>query len=851
MLEFTKRAKRVINEIAQDEAKRLGSDFIGPEHILLGLLKEEDSVAIKILTNLNISLNELRKEVEKRTREGSGALLMDVSQGHDRYQKLIEISKEEAKRLKHNYVGTEHILLALLRDNNNIAGGALSSFSVNYNVIKSEILRLLGAPPASAVGVGAGQSSTANPSSNPGRPEKSKTPILDEFARDLTQLARDKKLDPVIGRAKEIERVIQILSRKTKNNPVLIGESGVGKTAIVEGLASAVVDKLVPDLLFNKRVLSLDLASLIAGTKYRGEFEERLKKIMKEIVSSTNIIIFIDELHTLIGAGAAEGAVDAANILKPALARGELQCIGATTLTEYRKYIEKDSALERRFQTVKVEEPSVDDAILILGGLKKAYEAHHKVRYSPKALEQAVKMSHRYINDRFLPDKAIDVIDEAGAKARLANCQRPTEIKEVEEEIKQLSLKKEELVRSQEYEKAASIRDEVNRKKQELENKIAEWQEKMEGFSVSIEEEDILSIVSSWTGIPLNRMEESENHKLLNMEDYLKKRVIGQDEAIEKISKAVRRSRTGLKSERRPTGSFIFLGPTGVGKTELAKALAEQLFGNDDKMLRVDMSEYMEPHSVSRLIGAPPGYVGYDDGGQLTEFVRRKPYSIVLLDEIEKAHHDVFNILLQIMEEGNLTDSKGRKVNFRDTILIMTSNIAANQITKGGRLGFEDFESEREKYKTQQARDELKKHFSPEFLNRVDEVVYFQPLEKENIVRIVDIMLVDFNKRLRERKIRVELTLAAKEHFAEVGYDKTYGARPLRRVFQRELEDYLATETLKGSYENPTIIHMDHVEGSFVYRNESWEDMEKDIALEKASSNDDLDMESEKEVALV
>ncbi len=849
MLEFTKRAKRVINEIAQDEAKRLGSDFIGPEHILLGLLKEEDSVAIKILTNLNINLNELRKEVEKRTREGSGALLMDVSQGHDRYLKLIELSKEEAKRLKHNYVGTEHILLALLRDNNNIAGGALSSFSVNYNVIKSEILRLLGAPPASAVGVGSGHTGSSQSSSS-SRQEKSKTPILDEFARDLTQLARDKKLDPVIGRSKEIERVIQILSRKTKNNPVLIGESGVGKTAIVEGLASAIVEKQVPDLLFNKRVLSLDLASLIAGTKYRGEFEERLKKIMKEIVSSNNIIIFIDELHTLIGAGAAEGAVDAANILKPALARGELQCIGATTITEYRKYIEKDSALERRFQTVKVEEPSVEDAIRILGGLKKAYEAHHRVRYSDKALEQAVKMSHRYINDRYLPDKAIDIIDEAGAKARLANSRRPNEIKAIEEEIKVLSARKEELVRSQEYEKAASIRDEVNRKKQELETKLAEWQEKMEGFSVSIEEEDILGIVSNWTGIPLNRMEEDENKKLLNIEEALRKRVVGQDEAIEKIARAVRRSRTGLKNERRPTGSFMFLGPTGVGKTELAKALAEQLFGNDDKMLRIDMSEYMEPHSVSRLIGAPPGYIGYDDGGQLTEFVRRKPYSIILLDEIEKAHPDVFNILLQIMEEGNLTDSKGRKVNFRDTILIMTSNIAAKEITKGGRLGFEDSESEKEKYKSELATEELKKHFSPEFLNRLDEVVYFQPLDKENIVRIVDIMLGDFNKRLKDKKIRVELTPAAKEHFAEIGYDKVYGARPLRRVFQRELEDYLATETLKGAYDKPTIIRMDYVEGSFVYKNEEWVLTEEERKLEK-SPEDETGNESPREVALV
>lgn len=847
MLEFTKRAKRVINEIAQDEAKRLGSDFIGPEHILLGLLREEDSVAIKILTNLNINLNELRKEVEKRTREGSGALLLDVSQGQDKYQKMIEVSKEEAKRLKHNYVGTEHILLALLRDNNNIAGGSLSSFSVNYNVIKSEILRLLGAPPASTVGTGATQGPAQTTTQSQPRQEKSKTPILDEFARDLTQLAREKKLDPVIGRSKEIERVIQILSRKTKNNPVLVGESGVGKTAIVEGLAQAVIDKLVPDLLFDKRVLSLDLASLIAGTKYRGEFEERLKKIMKEIVTSQNIIIFIDELHTLIGAGAAEGAVDAANILKPALARGELQCIGATTSNEYRKYIEKDSALERRFQMVKVAEPNVEDAILILDGLKKAYEAHHKVRYTAKALEQAVKLSHRYINDRFLPDKAIDIIDEAGAKARLANCQRPNEIKEIEEEIKTLSIKKEDLVRSQEYEKAAAVRDEVNRKKQSLEEKIKQWQERMDGYAVSIDEEDILSVVSLWTGIPLRKMEQSENVKLLNLEEDIKGRIVGQTEAIEKVARAVRRSRTGLKSEKRPTGSFIFLGPTGVGKTELAKALAEQLFGSEESMLRIDMSEYMEPHAVSRLIGAPPGYVGYDDGGQLTEFVRRKPYSLVLLDEIEKAHHDLFNILLQIMEEGNLTDTKGRKVNFRDTIIIMTSNIAAKEISKGGRLGFEDFAEERDSYKADQAREQLKKHFNPEFLNRVDEVVYFSPLKKEEIIQIVDVMLREFNKRLTEKKVLVELSPAAKEHFATVGYDQNYGARPLRRVFQRELEDYMAVQSLKGVYEHPTKIFADMAEGKLVYSESAWEDYKEPPKRDGGSSS----TEEEKDLALV
>lgn len=848
MLEFTKRAKRVINEIAQEEAKRLGSDYVGPEHILLGLLKEEDSVAIKILTNLNINLNDLKKEVERRARENSGTLLMDMAQGNDKYQKMVEYSREEAKRLKHNYVGTEHILLAILRDNNNLAGSALSAFSVNYNVIKSEILRLLGAPPASAVGVSSGTSSAQV------RQEKSKTPILDEFARDLTLLAKDKKLDPVIGRANEIQRVIQILSRKTKNNPVLVGESGVGKTAIVEGLALAIIDETVPDLLFDKRVLSLDLASLIAGTKYRGEFEERLKKIMKEILTSNNIILFIDELHTLIGAGAAEGAVDAANILKPALARGELQCIGATTSNEYRKYIERDSALERRFQVVKVAEPSVGDAIKILTGLKKAYESHHKVSYSPKALELAVKMSSRYINDRYLPDKAIDIIDEAGAKARLANCARPDEIKLLEEEIKNLAGNKEDLVRSQEYEKAAAVRDDVNKKKQLLEEKIQSWHEKMEDYAVSIDENEILAVISQWTGIPLEKMEESENDKLLHLEEELRKRVVGQDAAIERIARAVRRSRTGFKNEKRPTGSFIFLGPTGVGKTELARALASYLFGSESSMMRIDMSEYMEPHSVSRLVGAPPGYIGYDDGGQLSEFVRKKPYSIVLLDEIEKAHRDVYNILLQIMEEGTLTDTKGKKVNFRDVILIMTSNIGAIEIQKGGKLGFEDMAGEKELSKVEKTKDELKKFFNPEFLNRVDDVIYFSPLEKEQLLAIVGIMVQDFNEKLREKKLFIALTDTAKEHIIAVGYDKQYGARPLRRIFQRELEDYLSMETLKGTYKEPTKIFVDFQEvedaegkkplvKEFIFKNESWTDFKEEDGKGHA--------EQEREIALV
>ncbi len=840
--DFTKRAKKVINELAGEEAKRLGHDFVGPEHIFLGLLKEDDSVAVKIIDVLNINKSELKKEIERKSREEN--ILMDLPTSQERYQRVIETSKEEAKRMKHNYVGTEHILLALVRDNNNIAAAVLSSFGVNYNVIKSEILRLLGLMgPTAGVASGGGQTSGSTTSQSTKGNEKSKTPILDEFARDLTLLAKDKKLDPVIGRSKEIERVIQILSRKTKNNPVLIGESGVGKTAIVEGLAISIYEKTVPELLFDKRVLSLDLASLIAGTKYRGEFEERLKKIMKEITSNTNIIIFIDELHTLIGAGAAEGAVDAANILKPALARGELQCIGATTNNEYRKYIEKDSALERRFQTVKVLEPSVEDAILIMEGLKKAYESHHKVRYTTRAIEQSVKLSHRYINDRYLPDKAIDIIDEAGSKVRLANCGRPDNIKLAEEEIKNLSVKKEDLVRSQEYEQAAAIRDEVNRKKTALEELVRNWQERLETQAVTIDEDQILSVISNWTGIPLEKMEEKENEKLINMETILKERIVGQKSAIETIARAVRRSRTGFKSEKRPTGSFIFLGPTGVGKTELAKALALFLFGKDDQMLRIDMSEYMEPHAVSRLIGAPPGYVGYDDGGQLTEFVRRKPYSVILLDEIEKAHHDLFNILLQIMEEGNLTDTKGRKVNFRDTIIIMTSNIGAKEIQKGGRMGFDE-ETSKEKIKSEMARDELKKYFNPEFLNRVDEVIYFQPLQKEEIVQIVEIMLKDFNKRLVEKKIMVSMTPEAKEHMAEIGYDPAFGARPLRRIFQKELEDYMATQLLAGSYKMPTVIRMDAKEKTFVFAEEPWEDFGMDDKPKEIG-------ESSKEVATI
>jgi ATP-dependent Clp protease ATP-binding subunit ClpC len=820
MFDFTKRAKKVLNEYAQQEAKRLGHDMIGPEHILLGLLREEDSVAIKILKNLQVDLKELKKEIERRAKQGSGALLLELSPNPDKYQKIIDYSKEEARRLKHNYVGTEHILLALLRDSNNIVGATLAQFQINYSVIKGEILRILG------VASNPSPSSTSQPRQ---LTEKNKTPTLDEFARDLTQMAFERKLDPVIGRETEITRLTQVLCRRTKNNPVLIGEAGVGKTAIVEGLAIRIANGEVPDLLLDKRVVALDLASLVAGTKYRGEFEDRLKKILREIQNAKNVIIFIDELHTLIGAGAAEGAIDAANMLKPALARGEIQCIGATTLTEYRKYIEKDSALERRFQPIHVKEPSEDDAILILKGLKSTFEKHHRVYYTDEAIEMAVKLSVRYINDRHLPDKAIDIIDEAGARARLQNSKRPDEIIALEEEIKLLTKKKDDLVKAQEYEAAAQVRDEIALKKQELENLIQEWQEKLSTYAIQIGEEDIYSVVSMWTGIPLEKIEESEASKLLKMEEELKKRVVGQEEAIEMISRAVRRSRTGFKDPRKPSGSFIFLGPTGVGKTELARALAEFLFGKEEKLHRLDMSEFMEPHSVSKLIGSPPGYIGYDDAGQLTEYVRRNPYSVILFDEIEKAHPDVFNILLQILEEGNLTDTHGRRVDFRDTIIIMTSNIGARELQKSGKVGFSESQIRREESKKEKALEALKKHFNPEFLNRIDEVIVFHSLTKDQIKSIIDIMVNRLNNYLFDKKIRIELDDLAKEHFCEKGYDEKYGARPLRRLIQKEVEDYLANRFLEGAYKEPTQIFITYSkkEEKLKFEEKEWNEYDK------------------------
>ncbi|MCB1165990.1 MAG: ATP-dependent Clp protease ATP-binding subunit [Leptospiraceae bacterium] len=846
MFDFTKRAKRVINEYAQQEAKRLGHDMIGPEHILLGLLREEDSVAIKILKNLSIDLNELRKEVERRARQGGNTLLLEITPNPDKYQKIIDYSKEEARRLKHNYVGTEHILLALLRDNNNVAGASLASFQVNYSVIKGEILRILGVA-----------TSGPAPSGRTGTTEKSRTPTLDEFARDLTQFARDKKLEPVIGREMEIQRLVQVLCRKTKNNPVLIGEAGVGKTAIVEGLAERIIQNQVPDILFEKRVISLDLASLVAGTKYRGEFEDRLKKIMREIQSSQNVIVFIDELHTLIGAGAAEGAIDAANMLKPALARGELQCIGATTLTEYRKYIEKDSALERRFQPIQVKEPSKEDAYLILKGLKKSFEQHHRVRYSDDTLELAVKLAERYINDRYLPDKAIDVIDEAGSRARLANSSRPQEIVDLEEEIKLLTQKKDDMVKAQEYERAAQIRDEINVKKDRLQELISNWQEKISDYSVDIQDEDVYSVISLWTGIPLEKIEEGEAEKLLRMEKELAHRIVGQKSAVELVSRAVRRSRTGFKDNRKPSGSFIFLGPTGVGKTELARAVADFLFGEEQALFRLDMSEYMEPHSVSKLIGSPPGYVGYDDAGQLTEFVRRHPYSVILFDEIEKAHPDVFNILLQILEEGTLTDTHGRKVDFRDCIIIMTSNLGARELQKGGRVGFAEDEALRESGKKEQAMEALKKHFSPEFLNRIDEIISFHSLSHDEIRQIIGIMVGRMNEHLFDKKILLKLDEAARDWIAKRGFDEKYGARPLRRTLQREIEDHMAQRFLEGAFREPTVIQVSsaEVEGQskLTFDEQPWKEYEEIVRQkeeEKLKREEELKAKTQRNIKM-
>jgi len=797
---LTPKAQKIINLLAQEEAKRLNHDRLLPEHILLGLLKQGDGVAIDVLKGIGINIDEVRRELEGALREGGEVLIFGEVAPSPRIEKILRYSAEEAKNLGFTYIGSEHLLLGILREENSKATLILESRGAKLDKVRSGIMKLngTGVHPRSA------------------SPEVVKTSTLDEFGRDLTEIARQGRLDPVIGRQTEIARVVQILSRRKKNNPVLIGEPGVGKTAIVEGLARNIVSGDVPEILLNRRLVTLDLPSLVAGTKYRGEFEERLRNVVNEIRKANNIILFIDELHTLIGAGGAEGAIDAANMLKPALARGELQCIGATTLNEFRKHIERDSALERRFQPILVEEPSASEAVQILRGLRGNYEEHHKVRYSEEAIEAAANLAHRYIKDRFLPDKAVDLLDEAGAKARLASTTRPSNLIELEKEIEFLMGEKDELVRTQNYEKAANIRDTIKTRKEELKRQTETWRESMNNETPVIGYDDISRIVSSITRIPLVRLTEDESKKLLNMEEDLHKRVIGQNDAIAAVSRAVRRSRTGLKSPKRPTGTFIFLGPTGVGKTELARALAELLFGNEEALICFDMSEFMERHSVSRLIGAPPGYVGYEEGGDLTERVRRRPYSVLLLDEIEKAHPDVFNILLQVMEDGQLTDNLGHTVDFRNLVIILTSNVGAREITKEASLGFAAFTDDEGEFSDmkEKALSELRRAFNPEFLNRVDEVVVFHALSYPQISEILSVMLQELSERLKEKGMTIEVCQKAKDELIKRGYSRKYGARPLRRTIQKEIEDPLAQTFLaRGAVKNGRVL-VDYNDGS-------------------------------------
>jgi ATP-dependent Clp protease ATP-binding subunit ClpC len=784
---FTERARKVL-VLAKEEARRFNHDYIGTEHILLGLIREGEGVACAVLQNAGVDLDRLRIEIEKLVSSGSvGSVLGDIP-FTPRAKKALELSAEEARSLGHNYIGTEHILLGLLREEEGIASQVLFSLDVDLKKVKEEIAALLG---------GSAQVSSA-PS---GQASSSKTPALDSFGRDLTKLSREGKLDPVIGRAVEIERVIQILSRRTKNNPVLLGEAGVGKTAIVEGLAHDIIKGDVPEVLRDKRIVVLDLALMIAGTKYRGQFEERIKAVMEEIKRSKDVIIFVDELHTLVGAGAAEGAIDASNILKPALSRGEIQCIGATTLDEYRKHIEKDSALERRFQPIFVDPSTVEETIKILDGLRDKYEAHHRVKFTDDSLEAAAKMSDRYVSGRFLPDKAIDLIDEAGARSRLAVLTAPKEIKDLDEKLSSIIMEKEALIKQQDFEKAARLRDDEKTIRLQLESLRRDWIKKRDQITPEVGEENIARLVSQITGVPIYRLEQKESEKLMKIENEIGGSVIGQEEAVSSIARAIRRSRAGIKEPRRPIGSFMFLGPTGVGKTLLARALAEFMFGNAEALIQIDMSEYMEKFNISRLIGAPPGYVGYEEGGQLTERVRRRPYSVVLLDEIEKAHPDIFNLLLQILEEGRLTDSYGRRVDFRNVILLMTSNVGADIIRKRGSLGFKT-SGEDVSYNEMKELlfEEVKKVFKPEFINRLDEVIVFHALAKEHLEKIVDIEIEYVNKRLREQGFEVVLTPKAREFFIDKGFDPVFGARPLKRVIQRFLEDPVAEDIIRGTF---------------------------------------------------
>ncbi|MFC0013909.1 MULTISPECIES: ATP-dependent Clp protease ATP-binding subunit [Allobacillus] len=795
---FTERAQKVL-ALSQEEALRLGHNNIGTEHILLGLIKEGEGIAAKALKSLDIDSEKIQQEVEQLI--GKGEAKNQTIHYTPRAKKVIELSMDEARKLNHSYVGTEHILLGLIREGEGVAARVFNNLGVSLNKARQQVLQLLGS----------NDSTSGNPHQRKQKQNSNaQTPTLDSLASDLTATAREGNVDPVIGRSEEIERVIQVLSRRRKNNPVLIGEPGVGKTAIAEGLAQQIVNNEVPEILRDKRVMTLDMGTVVAGTKYRGEFEDRLKKVIEEIRQAKNIILFIDELHTLIGAGGAEGAIDASNILKPALARGELQCIGATTLDEYRKYIEKDAALERRFQPIQVSEPTTEESIKILQGLRDRYEAHHRVTISDDAIESAVRLSDRYITDRFLPDKAIDLIDEAASRVRLRNYTVPPNLKELEEKLDEVKKEKDAAVQSQEFETAASLRDKEQKLKDEVEKTKNEWKEKQGQESSEVTLDDIAHVVSTWTGVPVSRMEKDEKGRLLNLEENLHNRVIGQEEAVQSISKAIRRARAGLKDPKRPIGSFIFLGPTGVGKTELARALASTMFGEEDAMIRIDMSEYMEKHATSRLVGSPPGYVGYDEGGQLTEKVRQKPYSVILLDEIEKAHPEVFNILLQVLEDGRLTDSKGRTVDFRNTILIMTSNVGAHELRREKSVGFSLSDDKRD-YKSMKDKvlEELKKAFRPEFLNRIDDTIVFHSLEEKHIRQIVKLMVKQLQDRLEENEIHFTLSEKAINKIADEGMDLEYGARPLRRSLQKNVEDFLSEELLKGDLEKGESVEID------------------------------------------
>ncbi len=778
---FTERAQNVL-KLSQEEALRLKHNNIGTEHILLGLIREEEGIAAKALIELGLDTAVIKTEVENLI--GEGKVAVNTIHYTPRAKKVIELSQDEARKLSHNYVGTEHILLGLIREGEGVASRVLTNLDVSLNKARQQVLQLLGASESAGARAGRGEQAKSG-----------RTPTLDSLARDLTASVKEGNVDPVIGRNPEIERIIQILSRRTKNNPVLIGEPGVGKTAVVEGLAHQIISNEVPEMLKDKRVMTLDMGTVVAGTKYRGEFEDRLKKVMDEIRNAGNVILFIDELHTLIGAGGAEGAIDASNILKPALSRGELQCVGATTIDEYRKYIEKDAALERRFQPIQVGEPTIEETEEILKGLRDRYEAHHRVTITDEAVEAAANLSHRYIADRFLPDKAIDLIDEAGAKVRLRSYKIPENLKELETKLEEAKKEKDAAVLSQEFESAASLRDTEKRLQIEVEETTNKWKEKQGQEDAEVTEEDIASIVSTWTGIPVVKLTKGETDRLLNMEEVLHNRIIGQAEAVNAVSKAIRRARAGLKDPKRPIGSFIFLGPTGVGKTELARALAETMFADEDAMIRIDMSEYMEKHSTSR-----PGYVGHEEGGQLTELVRRKPYSVILLDEIEKAHPEVFNILLQVLEDGRLTDSQGRVVDFRNTVLIMTSNVGASELQKNSHVGF-NLEEEGQEYKDMKEKvtTDLKRTFRPEFLNRIDETIVFHSLEKKHMKDIVTLMIKEVQDRMEAQEMNFTITDGAIEKIADEGFDPEYGARPLRRSIQSNVEDLLSEELLKGT----------------------------------------------------